>query len=78
MTLLHKPISRETSELVRARGARPLIVTLYPGDQIGLRPKGTRREERTTLAAVYSLAIKQRITRERADKVAARKARRSK
>lgn len=76
MTRLNKPISRETSELVRARGPRPLIVTLYPGDQIGLRPKGTRTEERTTLSAVYSLAIKQRIARERAEKLKTRKARR--
>lgn len=78
MTALNKPIKRSTNAVIRDKGrTRRLVVTLYPGDVIGLRPEKTRREEITSLAAVYSLAIKQRLAAERAEKIKARKARQS-
>ena len=78
MTDLRKPVSRRTENTVRDAGRpRRLVVTLYPGDVIGLRPEKTRREERTTLAAVYDLAVKQRVALERREKKATRKARRA-
>jgi len=44
---------------------KPLVVTLYPNGDIGLRPKGTRREERYPLDAIYSIAVKARVLSER-------------
>ena len=71
-----KPTTRETSAFVRERGMRPLIATLY-GSLLLLRPKGLHSEEILDLGAAYSLAVKQRVFRERAEKTAARKARRA-
>lgn len=71
MTGLKKPVRRKSEAVIRDCGKyRQLIVVLYPGDIIGLRPAGTRREEMTTLAAVYGLAVKQRVAKERAEKMA--------
>lgn len=76
MTDLRKPVSRRTDTTIRDAGkSRRLVVTLYPGDVIGVRPEKTRREERTTLAAVYDLAVKARVRLEQAEK-RARKAKR--
>lgn len=71
-----KPVRRETTALVRERGFRPLIATLH-GSLLLLRPKGLRSEEVLDLGAAYSIAVKQRVFRERAEKRAARKARRA-
>jgi hypothetical protein len=69
MTKLNKPVRRVSDELVRSAGkSRPLVVTIYPGDVIGLRPQGTRQEERTTLRACYDLAIKLRVRSERRER----------
>lgn len=76
MTPLNKPVSRKSSTLVRDRGkVRELVVTLYPNGTIGLRPIKTRHEEITTLDSIYSLAVKQRVAKERAEKLAKKKAR---
>ena len=78
MTDLRKPVTRRTDDTIRDAGrVRRLVVTLYPGDVIGLRPEKTRREERTTLAAVYDLAVRLRVDAERREKKASRKARRA-
>jgi hypothetical protein len=69
-------VTRETGAYVRERGMRPLIATLH-GSLLLLRPKGLHSEEVLDLGAAWSLAVKQRVARERAEKVAARKARRS-
>jgi hypothetical protein len=69
-------VTRETGAYVRERGMRPLIATLH-GSLLLLRPKGLRSEEVLDLGAAWSLAVKQRVARERAEKVAARKARRA-
>jgi hypothetical protein len=70
-----KPVTRETSAYVRERGLRPLIATIQ-GSVLLVRPKGLRREEVLDLASAWSLAVKMRIARERAEKKAARKAKR--
>ena len=75
MTDLHKPVSRRTDSTIRDAGKRRrLVVTLYPGDVIGIRPERTQREEITTLEAVYGMAVKCRVRKEQADKKKARKA----
>ncbi len=78
MTPLNKPVKRMSEAVVRDRGKRRrLVVVLYPNDTIGLRGEKTRREEITTLDAVYHLAVKQRVAAERRDKKEARRARRN-
>jgi len=77
MTPLTKSVTRKSHTVIRDRGrVRELVVTLYPNYTIGLRPHKTRQEEVTTLDAVYSLAVKQRVAKERAEKLAKKKARR--
>jgi hypothetical protein len=73
MTMLTKPVKRQTETLVRdGAKRRNLVVTLYPGGVIGLRPSKTRREELLTLEAAYALAVRQRVAKERAEKKARR------
>ncbi len=71
MTRLTKSVTRSTDNEIRdGAKRRPLVITLYPGGVIGLRPSKTRREELLTVEAAYSLAIKQRVAKERAEKKA--------
>ncbi len=73
MTLLSKPVRRQTSATVREQGKlRRLVVTIYPNDTIGLRPSKLLREEIVTMDSVYSLAVKQRVAKEQAEKKARR------
>lgn len=51
---------------------RRLVVTLLPGDVLGLRPEGTRRNEYIDLHACYDRAVKMRVASEQADKRRAR------
>lgn len=78
-TIATKPVRRIVdAAFVRDAGkVRALVVTIYPHGFVGLRPKGTRREEIVMLAHAWSLGVKQRVAKERADKAAARAARRS-
>ena len=65
-TPLNKSVSRVCQERVRDGSKyRNLVITLYPSDDIGLRPQGTRREERYPLEAVYHIALKARVASER-------------
>lgn len=74
MTPLTKPVRRRTENMIRDGGKRRnLIVTLYPGGVIGLRPSKTRREEVLSVEAAYDLAVKQRVAKERVEKKKARK-----
>lgn len=74
MTPLKKPVKRRSEAFVRDRGKfRPLVVTLYPNDTIGLRLAGSRKEEVTALTSVYHLAVKQRVAKEMAEKREKRK-----
>jgi len=67
-----KPTTRETTAYVRDRGLRALVVTVH-GGLIELRAKGLRSRETVDLAALYSMAVKARLARERAEKRASRK-----
>lgn len=73
-TKLTKSVSRVSSECVRdGNKIRNLVVTIYPSGDIGLRPQGTRREERYPLEAVYHTALKARVANERFAKKKGRK-----
>lgn len=69
------PVTRETCAYVRDRGLRAVLVTVS-GGLIELRAKGLRTRECVDVASIYYAAVKQRVARERAEKKAARKARR--
>jgi hypothetical protein len=65
---------------VQRRGTLPvfgrtLAVTLYPGDVIGVRQSGTRKEYTLPLSWVYSLAVKTEVLRAKAERAALKKAR---
>lgn len=71
MTRLKRPVRRQLENTVRdGSKTRELVLTLYPGGVIGLRPSKTRREELLTAEAAWSLAVKQRVAKERAEKKA--------
>jgi hypothetical protein len=67
MTPSTKPVTRLTDVVVRDRGLRPLVATLH-GSLLIMRAKGCRRTEVLDIGAAYSLAIKQRVAFERAQK----------
>jgi hypothetical protein len=64
-TRLEKPVVRQGQVPVYGR---TLVVTLYPGDLIGLRPSRSRKEFTTTLGAVYSMAVRAEIAAAKAAK----------
>ena len=72
MTALKKPVRRVSTGYGVNR--TQFVVTLMPGDVIGFRDCRTRRTFYTSLAHCYSLAVRQRVAADRADKAAARKA----
>lgn len=73
-TSLNKPVRRKSESYVRDRSKfRRIIVTLYPGNYIGLRLENCRKEETITLQAVYQQAIMGRLAKEKADKAKNRK-----
>jgi hypothetical protein len=67
-------VSRKTTALVRDRGARRIVVTLYPDGIIGLRAERTRREEVIDASWAWYEAVKARVY---AAKVAKRKAKKT-
>lgn len=67
-----RPVTRESSAFVRDRGMRAIVVTVV-GSIIELRAKGLRSRETLDLAACYSIAVKQRLAKERAERLAERK-----
>jgi 1-acyl-sn-glycerol-3-phosphate acyltransferase len=78
MIPLTKQIRRLSAATVRDAGKlRRLVVTLLPGDLIGIRPEGTRRTEYVSIGACHALGMRQRIQTERADKARAKKARKA-
>jgi hypothetical protein len=76
MTPSTKPVTRLSSAYARDRGMRPIAVTIT-GSLIELRLKGLRSVETLDVATLYYQAVKARVNRERAEKKAARKSRRS-
>jgi hypothetical protein len=74
MTDLLKSVKRRTNSTVRDEGkVRRLVITLYPGGVIGLRPEKTRREELLSVEAAWATAVKIRVAQERTQKKARRK-----
>jgi hypothetical protein len=59
--------------LVRDRGLRSLVVGIHANGTLTLRPHRTRQEEIIPLADVWSIAVKARVARQRAEKKAERK-----
>jgi hypothetical protein len=76
MTPSTKPVTRLSSAWVRDRGMRPVVVTVT-GSLIELRLKNCRQVETIDVASLWHQAVKARVIRERAEKKAARKARRA-
>jgi hypothetical protein len=69
MTILTKPVSRESACLDRGR---PLIVTLFPR-HLEVRPKGTRQRYTISYDACLWLAVKRDLEEQRREKLKARK-----
>ena len=67
MTELRKPVRRRT--IGQHRGRR-IMVSLEPGDLIGLRQERCRQVEYLSIAAMYDFAVKARVMAERAKKKA--------
>jgi len=72
MTHLTRPVRR----LAPSVYSRPLVVTLYPNQTIGLRPARTRREYLVTLSRVFRLALEVSMEADRRAKLDAKNARR--
>lgn len=68
-----RPVTRETTAVVREKGARAVIATLV-GGVIQLRPKGLRTSETLDLGWCWQQAVKQRVAAERAERWANRPA----
>ena len=73
MTPLNKPVRRRT--IGTAHGGRRLIVSLAPGDVITFREERTRREYLLSISGAYVYAVRLTVAKEKAEKLAARKAR---
>lgn len=69
-TPLHRPVSRRAAFTKDA--GRLLVVTLEPGDMVSIRLAGTRTSYTTTIGAVYSMAVKAEVARQKAEKAKAR------
>ena len=65
MTPLNRPVYRKSAV---SSGGRQLIVSLEPGDLVGVRLAGCRRTEYMPVLAVYTWAVKARVLSERAAK----------
>lgn len=72
MTLLTKPVSRESAAMDRGK---PLMVTLHPR-HLEIRPKGTRQRYTLGYEAILWLAVKRQLDEQRREKIKARKERR--
>ena len=62
-----KPVTRESSAMVRERGWRAVMVTIA-GGVIELRAKGLRSRETLDVAWCYYAAVKQRVMAERLER----------
>lgn len=74
MTKSLRPVSRETSAVVRDKGPRPVIVTVV-GGVIVLRAKGLRSTETLDVAWCYLTAVRQRLQAQRLERAKARRKR---
>ena len=71
-----RPVIRESSAFVRDKGLRPIIVTLT-GSILELRAKGLRSREVLDLSYCYETAVKQRVARERSERLTTRRGRKA-
>ncbi len=62
MTDLKKRVSRRTIGLHRGR---KIMVSLEPGDLLGLRQERCRQTEYVSLAACFDMAVRQRVYAEK-------------
>jgi hypothetical protein len=69
-----RPVTRETSAIVRDKGARPVIVTVI-GGVLELRAKGLRSTETLDLAWCYMAAVRQRLQVQKAERAKGRRRR---
>ena len=69
MTLLTKPVTRESAAVDRGRA---LVVTIHPR-HLEIRAKGTRRSYTISYDACLWLAVKRELDEQRREKIAARK-----
>lgn len=73
-TALNKKVTRRSNELKRDRSKlRRIIVTIYPAGYVGLRLEKCRTEETMSLSALYDMAIKSRVAKEKAEKTKGKK-----
>ena len=84
MTSTDKKVTRVTTKAYPAKTAlsgrgfgqaRPISVTIAPGDVLILRPKGTRQAEYISIDMVYRYAVTTRVRSEAAQKLNAKKRR---
>jgi len=66
MTELRKRVVRRTAERFVSAGRRPLVVTLEPGDLVGVREFGARMTYRITVEALYRQLVRGAAEWERA------------
>jgi hypothetical protein len=57
MTTLVKPLRRQTTWRAPHGVAPKVVITLYPGGQIGLREMGRRKEITVDAATLYARAL---------------------
>ncbi len=69
-----RPVTRETSAIVRDKGPRPVIVTVV-GGVLELRAKGLRSIETLDLAWCYAAAVRQRLQLQKVERAKARRRR---
>ena len=72
-TRLTRPVRRTTQVIVERR--RQLVVTLYPRGTIGVRASRLRTEYELPLDAIYELAVRAHVARQRAEMGARRRSR---
>lgn len=75
-TKSNRPVTRESSALVRDKGVRPVLVTITGGILV-LRAKGLRRSEYLDIGFCYQAAVKQRVQREKAEKAAMKRSKKN-
>lgn len=69
-TSLNRPVVRKTTTPHRGRR---MVITLYPGDVVGVRHERARKEYQIPLAWVYDMAVKAEVQRQKAERAKKKK-----
>lgn len=69
-TVLNRPVTRKTTMPHRGR---QMVVTMYPGDVIGVRHERRRKEYQVPLSWVYDMAVKAEVMRQKAERAKRKK-----